>query len=228
MKLPTLTKTLWCAIFATILLASAGMADASGKPSTKACNKLGIDPEQSVALSKVDLSGSPKCKVSSTNGFPMPDPSCTPGAVNPTLTLDVLQDPGFKTGCVRDLASKPSEKHQTYDWYGITPPKVNKGAKQVCELDHLVSLELGGADTLDNIWPQCGPSRTVLKNRYFKQKDMVENYLAAQVRAGAIPLKEAQKGIATDWTQYLEDAKKCKTTKTKCPKGQLDYSANDE
>lgn len=224
MKLHTLTRSFLCGICAAVLLVSASVAGAAGKPSAKICNALGIDPQKSEALAKVDISGSPKCRVGSTNGFPMPDPNCTPGAVNPTLTLDVLKDPSFKTGCVRDQATTATEKRGTYDWYGITPPKVNKGAKQVCELDHLVSLELGGADTLDNIWPQCGPSRAVLKNRYFKQKDMVENYLAAQVRAGAIPLKEAQKGIATDWTQYLDEAKKCKTAKTKCPKGQLDYS----
>jgi hypothetical protein len=70
-------------------------------------------------------------------------------------------------------------------------------------LDHLISLELGGADTLGNIWPQCGPSGIVLAKRYFKIKDAVENYLAVQVRSGDMPLADAQHGIATDWTQYI-------------------------
>jgi hypothetical protein len=73
-------------------------------------------------------------------------------------------------------------------------------------LDHLISLELGGADTLDNIWPQCGPSRVKLATRYFKIKDGVENYLAAKVKAGEISLQDAQRGIAADWTQYISDA----------------------
>ncbi len=64
-------------------------------------------------------------------------------------------------------------------------------------------LELGGADGLGNIWPQCGPTETDLSNRYFKRKDRVEGYLAAKVRAGEMPLEEAQRGIAADWTQYL-------------------------
>lgn len=68
----------------------------------------------------------------------------------------------------------------------------NTGRTQTCELDHLISIELGGADTLDNIWPQCGPRGVVLPKRFFKQKDDVENYLAAQVRAGAIRLEDAQ------------------------------------
>ena len=70
--------------------------------------------------------------------------------------------------------------------------------------DHLVPLGIGGADTLDNIGPQCGPAGASLDRRYFKQKDMVENYLAAQVKAGNMNLKDAQQGIATDWTQYLD------------------------
>ena len=77
-------------------------------------------------------------------------------------------------------------------------------ADQVCELDHLVPLELGGADGLGNIWPQCGPDESTLKNRYFKQKDLVENYLAGEVRANRMSLEEAQRGIAADWTQYLD------------------------
>jgi hypothetical protein len=72
----------------------------------------------------------------------------------------------------------------------------------------LISLELGGADTLENIWPQCGPKGVVLRNRYFKQKDIVENYLAREVKAGRMDLSEAQRGIAQDWTQYLDAARK--------------------
>ncbi len=88
----------------------------------------------------------------------------------------------------------------------MTAPADNNGQNQVCELDHLVPLELGGADGLGNIWPQCGPDETALKSRFFKRKDVVENYLAAKVRSGAMPLEDAQRGIAADWTQYLDAA----------------------
>jgi hypothetical protein len=94
----------------------------------------------------------------------------------------------------------------TYTWYGLIAPTENNGPHQVCELDHLVPLELGGADGLGNIWPQCGPDEATLRNRYFKQKDAVENYLAARVESGDLSLDEAQRGIAADWTQYLPAA----------------------
>jgi hypothetical protein len=177
-------------------------------------NCRATDSTASAPLQTVTLPPTDACTPRESNGFPLPDPACTPGAINPTVTLDVLQDKTFKTGCVRDGASTAKQKNATYGWYHIKHPANNTGATQTCELDHLISLELGGADTLDNLWPQCGPNRVALVKRYFKQKDMVENYLAAQVKSGAIPLDEAQKGIASDWTQYLDDAKKaCKGKK---------------
>jgi hypothetical protein len=99
------------------------------------------------------------------------------------------------------------QKRAAYAWYGLQKPIENSGEDQLCELDHLVPLELGGADGMGNIWPECGPNGVALHQRYFKQKDMVENYLFAQVQSGKMPLAEAQRGIATDWVQYLAAAK---------------------
>jgi hypothetical protein len=65
---------------------------------------------------------------------------------------------------------------------------------------------MGGADTIESIWPQCGPA-AALRHRYFKQKDVIENYLTAQVKNGNMDLAEAQREIARDWTQFLEIAK---------------------
>lgn len=141
-----------------------------------------------------------------SHGFPIPDPDCTPGAFNPTVTVEILKRPSFRTDCLRDKVTSAAKKAQTYDWYDVQHPVSNIGSHMTCELDHLVSLELGGADTLDNIWPQCGPPGVALRDRFFKEKDIVENFLAKQVREGAISLGEAQRAIAKDWTRYLDDA----------------------
>jgi len=146
------------------------------------------------------------CTVRERNGYPMPDPRCTPGGVNPAITDEVLHNPAWRTREVRNCAESEAQKHAAYAWYRIVKPRINSNENQVCELDHLVPLELGGADGMGNIWPQCGPDAVTLNQRYFKEKDHVENYLAAQVKAGQIPLAEAQRGIARDWTQYLNDA----------------------
>ena len=168
---------------------------------------FGIDPRASAAVVAVAIPPSHKCTVRTSNGFPIPDPSCTPGAVDPTVTLDILKEKAFRTSCMRDKATSAHKKAATYDWYGVDHPDHNTGSTQTCELDHLISLELGGSDTLDNIWPQCGPDGVALNDRYFKQKDLVENLLAKLVREGKMDLGTAQRGIATDWTQFLQTAK---------------------
>jgi hypothetical protein len=146
------------------------------------------------------------CSTTVRHGYPVPDPRCTPGGIDPSITADVLRNRAWRTGCIRNCQTSEAEKHITYRWYGLRVPRRNYGDSQVCELDHLVPLELGGADGLGNIWPECGPSAVALDERYFKIKDRVENYLADEVKSSRMPLAAAQRGIATDWTQYLEAA----------------------
>ncbi|MGA7523746.1 MAG: hypothetical protein WBW84_14945 [Acidobacteriaceae bacterium] len=150
--------------------------------------------------------GDGACSTTLRRGYPVPDPRCTPGGIDPSVTADVLRNRAWKTGCIRNCQTSEAEKHITYRWYGMRVPRRNYGATQVCELDHLVPLELGGADGLGNIWPECGPSTVALDERYFEIKDRVENYLADEVKAGRMSLAAAQRGIASDWTQYLDAA----------------------
>jgi hypothetical protein len=51
---------------------------------------------------------------------------------------------------------------------------------------------------------KTGPASSPLRERYFKQKDVVENHLTAQVRSENMDLAEAQKQIGRDWTQVLD------------------------
>jgi hypothetical protein len=68
-----------------------------------------------------------QCGPSISNEFPIPDPNCTPGVVNPSVTLDVLQDPNFRISCYRNGATTAKEKNQTYAWYGAIPaPACNR------------------------------------------------------------------------------------------------------
>lgn len=150
--------------------------------------------------------GHSTCTTSMHNGYPVPDPRCTPGGINPSITAEIMRESGFRTRCIRNCQSSEAQKHVTYKWYGIQKPRSNSGENQVCELDHLVPLELGGADGLGNIWPECGPDSTALPDRYFKVKDRVENYLTDEVKAGRISLDAAQRRITSDWTQFIPEA----------------------
>jgi 5-methylcytosine-specific restriction endonuclease McrA len=200
-----------------LLMQSASTGGGGGTVTPKSnqpasCSEFNINATASAPLAQVSLPPTKTCSTRQTaDGFLLPDPACTPGAINPTITAEVLQNPDFRTTCVRSHATTEQQKAQTYQFYAIEHPTNNSGQSQTCELDHLISLELGGADTLDNIWPQCGPPNVSLSERFFKRKDAVENYLAKQVKDGKISLSDAQRGIASDWTQFLAAAEGCES-----------------
>ena len=121
----------------------------------------------------------------------MPDPSCTPGAVNPAVTQATLGQticvPGYtKTIRPSESITEP-EKLASMAAYGYSDRSPSD-----FEYDHLVSLELGGAvNDPRNLWPESGASPN--------PKDSVENALHRMVCDGQIPLAQAQHIIATDW-----------------------------
>ncbi len=168
----------------------------------------GLNPLATQPLSPSASDHAPgSCHVhKAADGYQLPDPSCTPGAVNPTLTVSVLLNSSFRTSMVRDKLTSEITKRKVYAWYGITLPTNNTGTTQTCELDHLIDLASGGADSLDNIWPQCqapGAAPVLVGIREFKIKDrFAEHNVMAQVKAGA-DLATLQREIAADWTQFI-------------------------
>ncbi|SRR6266516_2858895 len=116
----------------------------------------------------------------------LPDSACSPGDIIKTAPKDVI----CKQGYARSVRNVPdSEKNQVYAEYGIT-----SHAPGQYEVDHLVSLELGGSNDISNLWPEAASPKPG-----FHEKDKVENYLHDQVCSGAITLKQAQIEIATNW-----------------------------
>jgi hypothetical protein len=117
---------------------------------------------------------------------PMPDPACTPGAVFAEATKETICMRGYAKS-VRDVSS--ATKKRVFRMYGETP--AGPGSYEV---DHLISLELGGSNDIANLWPE-----PAAPNPGFHEKDEVENWLHKQVCSGAMPLAEAQRRIAADW-----------------------------
>jgi len=114
------------------------------------------------------------------------NPTLTPGAADTDIKQsNIAQNicrKGWTTKSERDKTTSEQLKEKTYKAYNIPPPPHDTGEDQECELDHLISLENGGADSINNIWPECGPdwptgARVSLQQRYFKMKDAVENYV---------------------------------------------------
>jgi hypothetical protein len=115
------------------------------------------------------------------------NPSMTPGDV---LTTDRTQicTPGY-TKTVRNVPS--SLKHQVYHAYGIPTHKPGD-----YEIDHLISLELGGSNSVRNLWPESFKSQPL--NAHVK--DEIENKLHVMICNGQIGVSQAQQEIAHDWT----------------------------
>src|ERR1700742_1018086 len=159
------------------------------------CPVPGVNSHKTTSLGSA-RTGGPCQTIRASNGYPLPDPKCTPGAYNPTVTASVFGSRKFTTKCVRDCLTDGAQKRTTYKNYGV---KQNPS----CELDHLVPLEMGGADSLDNIWPQCGQAPY---GKNFKEiKDQVESYLAIKILQG-MDIQRAREGIASDWTGYIAEA----------------------
>jgi hypothetical protein len=119
----------------------------------------------------------------------LPDRKVTPGSTV-KVPIEVLCEKGY-TKSVRHVSG--SVKAAVYREYGIESHQSGG-----YEVDHLISLELGGSNEIENVWPQ--PYEGVWNAHV---KDQLEDRLHAMVCSGQIGLKEAQKGISEDWiTEY--------------------------
>ena len=171
-----MTQTPKILLLAGIALAAVGFGCRSSQPGLAAPSHQAADTRSPRAVNAADQSGSPL----------LPDPKMTPGATLPVAAGDICV-PGY-TKKVRNVPA--GVKAQVYAEYGIASHRPGE-----YEVDHLISLELGGANSLKNLWPQS----YVTQPWNAHVKDKLENELHAEVCAGKIDLATAQHEIATDW-----------------------------
>jgi len=118
----------------------------------------------------------------------LPDSTCTPGAIFNVGTTTICTV-GYTTK-VRDVPL--SEKKQVFKEYGIS-----YSLHANYEVDHLISLEVGGSNDISNLWPE-----SYLISNGSRTKDSFENYLHSQVCKGSMTLAEAQREISSNWMTY--------------------------
>jgi hypothetical protein len=132
------------------------------------------------------------CHARGSGLFSEPDPGCTPGALNPTVSQANID----QTICVHGWSEtvRPPERVTEKEKVASIAAYGDIGSVHEYEYDHLVSLELGGA-TNDprNLWPEPGASPN--------PKDAVEDTLHSKVCDGTMALREAQHIIATQWVK---------------------------
>eukprot|EP00992_Anisonema_acinus_P011812 TRINITY_DN7695_c0_g1_i1.p1 TRINITY_DN7695_c0_g1~~TRINITY_DN7695_c0_g1_i1.p1 ORF type:complete len:190 (+),score=40.68 TRINITY_DN7695_c0_g1_i1:56-571(+) len=123
----------------------------------------------------------------------LPDPVCTPGAVLAVSVAKVCE-PGYARHA-RNVSA--AEKRRVYSDYGVKDHEGFCAVDQGCEIDHLVPLETGGANSVTNLWPQPYSGQTW--NAHVK--DRLENHLHKMICASPpqLPMAQAQQEIATDW-----------------------------
>lgn len=138
-----------------------------------------------------------------TTGQPLPDPNCTPGAINPEVTQANLHETVCRADYIEAIRPPASisdvEKRLNAASYSYTGPMESAG------LDHLVALTLGGdPNDVRNLWVQPPSPSDLEEGGASNPKDVVESELSAAVCQGRVPLADAQAAIATDWTSALE------------------------
>lgn len=141
--------------------------------------------------------------------YQLPNPTLTPGVVNGVVIADTTGKQHLVGGveiniCAVDFRTKPfrktssslkSEVCSEYDAKPGTCPSMLHG-----EVDHLIPLEIGGQDTLRNLWWQPAPEYKV-KDHY------VEDLLPKLICTSKITLPEAQKCIASNWVTCMKKVK---------------------
>jgi hypothetical protein len=139
------------------------------------------------------MSTSSPCNARTEYGYVLPDPTCTPGAINPEVTAGNTGQTICAYGWTRTVRPPESYtealKRSQMSEYGDTRPIYDY------EEDHLIPLELGGAPSdPHNLWPDPGASPNT--------KDDVENAANRAVCDGRMSLAAAQRQIATDWVAF--------------------------
>jgi hypothetical protein len=161
---------------------SAAISGASTSTTTKSTPL--IDVGKTVLLA-------PRTKTSGCKLGALPDRRCSPGAYSSKLTKAVICSSTFRTGPIRNVPD--SEKHQVEVEYGLTP----KPYGSTLEIDHIVSLELGGSNDAANLFPE--EAAFANKAPGFHPKDKLENAAHKAVCDGTISLRSAQQQIASNW-----------------------------
>jgi hypothetical protein len=183
-----------CASLSSAISSAAASATASGTAPASAAAAQSTGTGTGTGLAKIHDPKQVTYSITLTtchfrDGGQLPDPKCTPGAIDPAVTQANIQSTICKSGytaTVRPSAAQTDKaKYQVaYVAYGV-PHSAGS------ELDHLVSLEIGGANDIANLWPEVG--------KVPNPKDPVENALHKAVCNGTVTLAAAQEAIASDW-----------------------------
>ena len=140
----------------------------------------------------------PRTKTSGCKLGPNPDRRCSPAAYYSKLTTAVICASTFRTGPIRNVPE--SEKFAVEQEYGLAA----KHYGSTLEIDHIVSLELGGSNDIANLYPEKATLPGDAPG--FHVKDKLENKLHDLVCDGTMTLHNVQRQIAANWQALYKKA----------------------
>ncbi|HEY8702874.1 MAG TPA: hypothetical protein VIM08_18225 [Arthrobacter sp.] len=132
-------------------------------------------------------------------GLYLPDPACTPGAIDPAVTQDNLASTICKSGYTATVRAPASDTDKTK---ALSLVQYGQTRAASTEYDHLISLQLGGTNAVSNLWPE--PNRAGAPGTT-NPKDAIETRLNKAVCSHLVTLAAAQKAIARDWVTAKND-----------------------
>jgi hypothetical protein len=124
-----------------------------------------------------------------TGDLAIPRNSLTPGETRNVTIADVCGATQTATQADIARAVPVSLRRQVFREYGINDMRPN-----AYEVDYLITPELGGSNSIRNLWPQ--PYSAVWNAHV---KDELEDRLHGLVCAGEVDLTTAQRELASDW-----------------------------
>jgi hypothetical protein len=126
----------------------------------------------------------------------LPDAAKTPGLARTGLSQAKICATKWGRDERHVTAAVKTQVFALYGYSGYQDARcVSDAHGKTCEIDHLISREVGGADDIKNLWPQAYGSTPW--NAHLKDK--LENHLNKEMCAGRITLQEARDSLLDDW-----------------------------
>jgi hypothetical protein len=145
-------------------------------------------PAAPAASAGVTILVRPRTRTARCTRGVLADRRCSPGAYYSRLTKAVICSPSYRTSSVRNVPQ--TEKYEVEREYGMASRLYGRSI----EIDHIISLELGGSNAIANLFPEPGSGAAS-----YHAKDRLENRLHSMVCSGSISLSAARRGIAANW-----------------------------
>jgi hypothetical protein len=140
-----------------------------------------------------------------TDNQPLPDPVCTPGAVDTAVTVSNIDQTVCRKGGYTGSVRPPEQltgaaKLRLLAAYGIPASQASS-----YELDHLIELNAGGASDVRNLWPEPNTLEWFAGSAFVhNDKDAIEAYTYDAICRHQVSVVAVQNAMATDWTTSVQ------------------------